>query len=148
VLPPGGQTEVLYLTRDSALVRVVRSVNAQPTIEQLVAHLTGGPTSEEQALGLASTLTAPSIVEGVTIDNGIITVALGDGLDGLAGSAILLAIGQIVCTLDAHPDVEGVIFTRDGERRAVPRGDGSTTEEPVTAEAYESLLESPEPPPS
>jgi spore germination protein GerM len=135
--------EVLYLTRDSALVRVVRSVNAKPTIEQLIAHLVGGPTAEEQALGLASTLSAPSIVEGVTMQAGIVTVTLGDGLDGLAGKAILLAIGQVVCTLGAHPDVVGVIFMRDGERRAIPRGDGSTTDEPVTADAYTTLIESP-----
>jgi hypothetical protein len=141
VTPSGTQMEILFLTRASSLVEVTRTVNERPSIATLIAHLTEGPTTAEQEEGLGSTLTAPAVLNGYTIDGGLVTVALGDGLDGLSPTANLLAIAQLVCTLDAHPDVTGVVFTRAGERRPVPRGDGSSTEDPVTAADYQSLIE-------
>jgi hypothetical protein len=137
----GTQVEVIYLTRGDSLARVVRPVESRPTINDLIAHLTQDPTAEEQAKGLVNNLTVPSVIVNATIQGGIVTVALGEGLDVLTGRTNQLAYGQIVCTLDAHPDVTGVVFTRDGEPQAVPRGDGSSSDGPLTIADYETVLE-------
>jgi hypothetical protein len=69
-------------------------------------------------------------------------VALTDtGLEGLTGATQLLAIAQIVCTLDARDDVTGVVFARGGQRFPVPRGDGSQADAELTMSDYQSLIE-------
>ena len=139
----GELTEVLYLTRDGALVPVTRSFDAPHPLTTLLEDLAAGPTAAEQALGFTSALTAGTpVVEEVQVVDGLATVALTEsGLEGLTGAAQLLAIAQIVCTLDARDDVTGVVFARGGQRFPVPRGDGSQSDAEVTMADYQSLIE-------
>lgn len=139
----GRLTEVLYLIRDGALVAVTRPVDTPPPPMTLLDNLAAGPTAAEQAQGLVSALTSgTAVVDGVQIVGGLATVALTDtGLEGLTGATQLLAIAQIVCTLDARDDVTGVVFARGGQRFPVPRGDGSQADAELTMSDYQSLIE-------
>jgi spore germination protein GerM len=137
---PGPLDAILYFTREERLVAVARPVDDLPTVAQLLDELSAGPSRAEQEQGLASALVGAGVVTAPTVMNGIVTVPLTEGIDGVAPAALVLIIAQIVCTLDAHPGVEGVVFSRDGQRVAVPRGDGSSASTPLTTADYQELI--------
>lgn len=139
----GPLTESIYLTRDNRLAHVPRSVDEVPSVSDLLDHLTAGPTAEESEQGYSTALVAGAdVVEGVDVENGQAEVALAPGWDdGVAPALRILAVAQIVCTLDAHLDVSRVVFTIEGQRATVPRGNAQRTPDPVTADDYAELLE-------
>jgi spore germination protein GerM len=53
-----------------------------------------------------------------------------------------LAFGQMVCTAEALSGVDGVRFTREGERLDAPNGEGEATTRPLTCADYEALADS------
>jgi hypothetical protein len=130
---------LLCLTRDQRLVPVDRPVETQQSAGELLADLIGPVTEAESQQGLTSALAGIRGLMVTRIDNGIAEVAVGDSLDGINNQ--LLIYGQIVCTLDAHPAVDGVWFSRDGQPLPVPRGNATVTEEVLTADDYIDLLE-------
>jgi hypothetical protein len=138
---PGQLTAMLCLTRDQRLVPIDRPVETPQSAAELLADLIGPVTEAESQQGLSSALAG---IRGLTvagIENGIAEVAVGDSLDGITGNNQLLIYGQIVCTLDAHPAVAGVWFSRDDQPLPVPRGNATVTEDVLTADDYTDLLE-------
>lgn len=142
-LETGTVEETLCLTRELRLVRVSRPVDQTPTPEVLLADLSAGANDEERAQGLQSAVAGITTLSVSGIENRIATVAIGESLEGLAFDNQLLIYAQIVCTLDAHPAIDGVYFSRDGERVSVPRGDGTQTQNVLTSDDYTALLEEP-----
>ncbi|MBX6722320.1 MAG: GerMN domain-containing protein, partial [Dactylosporangium sp.] len=139
----GTVEETLCLTRENRLVRVTRPVDRAPTPAELLAELTAGANDREREQGLQSAVAGLTSLSMASIDNRIATVAIGESLEGLAFDNQLLVYAQIVCTLDAHPAIDGVFFSRDGERVSVPRGDGTQTGRMLTEADYKALLEPP-----
>jgi hypothetical protein len=135
--------EVLCLARDNRLVRVTRPVDRTPTPAELLADLSAGANESERAQGLHSVVAGLTALSMVGIENRVATVTIGENLEELAFDNQLLVYAQIVCTLDAHPSIDGVFFSRDGERVSVPRGDGTQTRSVLTATDYEALVETP-----
>jgi hypothetical protein len=141
VASPVAGKETLYLVRGDAVVAVTRSVDHQPDAQSVLSDLTAGPSSEEKARGLSSVLAGSTAIQGVGVDGGLATVALGDvGLDG-ASTANVLAMAQIVCTLNALPGIIQVVFMKAGVRASVPRGDGSQATDPVTSADYAQVVQ-------
>jgi hypothetical protein len=139
---PGSQAAVLYLTRNNQLVPVSRPIENPQMLLSLLYALAASPTEEEQQQGLTSALAGTTVVSGVTVTDGLVTVMLAEpGLEVFTQFTQGLAIAQIVCTLDNREDVTGVVFERAGLRVSVPRGDGTQTEEPLTSNDYANLLE-------
>jgi hypothetical protein len=137
----GGITEVLCLIRDQRLVRVNRQVESPRSPDDLVNELVSGPTdAEARDQHLDSALTGITTLSVARTQNGIAEVEVGDGLESVTDVNRLLIFGQIVCTLDAHPDVAGVRFTLDGQPLSVPRGDASVTSDVLTADDYDERL--------
>jgi spore germination protein GerM len=133
--------EKLYLVRGDAVVAVTRQVDQQPNAQSVLSDLTAGPTPDEKARGLSSVLAGSTAIQGVSVDGGLATVALGDvGLDG-ASKTNVLAMAQIVCTLNALPDINQVVFMKAGVRASVPRGDGSQATDPVTSADYAQVVQ-------
>ncbi len=137
----GTYPEVLCLTRDGALVEVTRHLDEQPTVAELAEHLVAAPSPEEKEQGLGSTV-VPLLFEPPVVTDGLAVVEFGEGLESISQDATLTVVAQIVCTLDQHPDVTAVAFTNDGVTASVPKGDGITTDLPVTREDYVILLAS------
>lgn len=137
----GQTTAILCLTRDQSLVQVPRPVDTPPSPAELLADLIGPTTEAESQEGLTSALAGIRGLTVADIADGIAEVAVGDSLDGITGNNLLLIYGQIVCTLDEHPAISGVWFSQDGQRKQVPRGNTSVTDEVLTAEDYVELLE-------
>jgi spore germination protein GerM len=122
------------------LVPVIRRAAGAPSITMTLRELTAGPTADDRARGLDSALTGAPIVGSVHIDNGRAVAELTDVLQGTGRNDQILALGQIVCTLDARADVAGVVFVRDGVPAGVPRADGSLSTEPLTTADYATLM--------
>jgi hypothetical protein len=135
--PYGSVAEVVCLVRDDALVPVVRRVAVLPTVEDHLGQLVAGPTDAERAAGLTSTLSG-SRVAGVTLADGEARIQL-KGDEEVARSDDVLAFGQVVCTLTTRPDVARVVFRRGERAVAVPRGDGSLSDAPLTASDYATI---------
>jgi hypothetical protein len=135
--PYGSLAEVVCLVRDDSLVPVVRRVAVLPSVEDHLGQLVAGPTAAERAAGLTSALTG-SRVAGVALADGEARVEL-KGDEGVARSDDVLAFGQVVCTLTTRPDVTRVVFHRGEGAVAVPRGDGSLSDAPLTASDYAAI---------
>lgn len=138
VVPPAeGDLEVeLFYVRDDALVPVPRAVPSPGSPAQVLDLLFTGLTEPERATGLRSAIPVGVSFDGVEVEDGVAAVTL----DGLNEQVQVLAFAQIVATLDAREDVDGVRFRSGGSDVQVPRGDGSLTDEPVGASAYAELL--------
>jgi spore germination protein GerM len=135
VTQPGPVSVILYLARDGALTTVTRQV-PEPSLTSLMENLLAGPTDAEQNEGINSALTGANVIGDVVLVDGQARVDLATGLDGTGRSDAVLAIAQVVCTLDARPEVIGVVFTREGDVVAVPRGDGALHKGPLTSPDY------------
>lgn len=138
--PTGPARVRVYLVRDNSLVAVVRSVPSLADLSAVAQALLVGATKSESDAGLTSA--APRQVNSVTLGPGGVAVvdlpvaATGDQ----ARSDETLGFAQLVLTLDDLPTVQAVRFTKDGSPLAVPRGDGSITDVPLTRRDYLDLL--------
>jgi len=146
VPPPssGGGTigqgrERLFLVRGDALVAVSRTTARRKDPSAALADLLTGPSTEERARGLTSALPADAGAVLLRLEQGTALVSLGDQLSDSGRSDQVLALAQVVSTLDALPEVMAVRFLKDGEPLDVPRGDGSLSTGPLTAADYAAL---------
>lgn len=144
--PAGSSRERLFFVRGASLEPVVRRVTATG-VPTALRDLLVGPSPGEQAQGLTSALPV-GIAASVRLDGGLAVVSLGGDLSASGRSDGVVALAQVVATLDASPGVRAVRFEQDGEALAVPRSDGSLTRAPVTAADYADLTASPSPTPS
>src|SRR5690606_9806048 len=91
----------------------------------------------EQSQGIISVLPGANITDHVELENGRARVELTVSPEGTSRNDINLAFAQVVCTLDARPEVTGVFFVVQGEPVGVPTGDSSALDSgPVTAADY------------
>jgi hypothetical protein len=134
----GSVLERLYLVRDERLVAVERRVGSAGDVAGLLADLVAGPTELERKDELSSALTGTDLIAGVRLVDGTAEVSFRPQSGGRTDD--ILAIGQIVCTLDARTDVDTVRFLLDGQVLSVPRADGSLTELPLTTTDYRVLI--------
>jgi hypothetical protein len=136
----GAVPERLYLIRGDEIVPTVRHVSTEPTPDDLLDDLLAGPTDTERQAGLTSALLGDEIITGVRLVDDNAVVELAAGLDDTSRNDQVLAFGQIVCTLTAHPLVTGVSFTSNGQAVAVPLADGSLSTGLLTTADYTALL--------
>ncbi|TDC76348.1 hypothetical protein E1193_24065 [Micromonospora sp. KC606] len=135
----GRVTQPLCLARDGRLVRVVRQVDVAGDVELHLRRLLAGPSPAEQARGLGSALPGAVDITGGRLVDGRAEVGVAPPDDESGRTDEVLAYGQIVCTLDARDDVNGVSFVREGRPLAVPRADGSLFPGPLTAADYAAV---------
>ncbi|GGM06755.1 GerMN domain-containing protein [Micromonospora yangpuensis] len=134
--PTGQLTETICFVRDEQLVRVDRQVSDAATPVDQIRFLADGPTSAEREAGLSTALTGASRITGVRLVGREALVDVADGLVDTGRTDEMLAFGQVVCTLTARPDVDGVSFLHDSRRLGVPRADGSLSTGPLTVSDY------------
>lgn len=138
--PAGGRVEQLLFVRDQRLERVDRPA-VEVTPQSALADLLAGPLSQERERGLTSAL--PSGGGGllqVEVRDSLALVSVDPDLLDSGRSDQVLALAQVVATLDALPEVRGVQFLSQGEVLPVPRADGAVVQRPLTVEDYRDLL--------
>ena len=123
----------VYLVDNTSgrLVEVLRPVPAPATVRLALQKLLEGPTEEELARGLSSSIAASTQLLGVEHPTaGIVAVDLSD-LSGIAGEGQRVALAQVVFTATAVADVTGVLFKFDGQPSEAPNAEGESTTEPL-----------------
>ncbi len=141
----------LYFTRLDDLVVVRREVPAggspsSPTPSTVLENLLLGKQEGDEPvvdddLDNIVTLIPPqtTLASSPELADGILTVDLNSAINGVQGEGARLAYGQLVCTADALDEVEGVLFTIDGESVNAPTA-GENSSRPLTCESYAPLV--------
>jgi len=142
--PPGpagtdAGLQLCFLDADDDLVTVVRRVPIDATLADAVELLAAGPAPAELAAGTTTALADGALAAQVEASHGIAEVDLTRTFAADAGRRQRLAVAQVVCTLTGRPGIGQVTFTLDGEPVEVPRGDGSTTSDPVSRDDYRQM---------
>jgi hypothetical protein len=141
---------VVYLLRGEDVAAVMRTVPEsddlpRATVEELLA----GPTDEEAAAGIGTTIPEGTELLGLEIDDGVATVDLSGAFDDGGGSlAMFTRLAEVVHTLTRFPEVESVDFRIDGEPVETFSSEGIVLDDPQTRADYEDqapaiLVESP-----
>jgi hypothetical protein len=113
------------------LVEVRRSVSAPASVRTALEELLEGPTEGELSQGLRSNIASTTeLLDIIGPHERVVTIDLSD-LTGTAGEGQRLALAQIVFTVTAAPEVEGVLFRFQGEPSEVPNGAGESTGQPL-----------------
>jgi spore germination protein GerM len=106
-----------------------------------LTSLLAGPTELEQESGVFTAIPDGTRLLGLVVSNGIATVDLSSEFESGGGSLSMMArLGQVACTLDQFPTVNGVQFELDGEPVDVFSGEGIILDKPVKCADYEELL--------
>ncbi|MCM4085048.1 GerMN domain-containing protein [Paractinoplanes hotanensis] len=136
----GTVAQPIYFVRNDKLVAVIRRIHTPATVDDLRQALHAGPTDAEEDADITSVLTGTLTITGIRISGTRATVEVIDNLTDINRTDKILAFGQIVCTLTSRPKVTTVTFLRNGQPLDIPRGDGSLSGQPATAEHYRALI--------
>ncbi|MGH9018501.1 MAG: GerMN domain-containing protein [Acidimicrobiales bacterium] len=139
--PANGTAAVIVCLAHAAgpLTAVTRLLPRDPTTDDVLRELANPPTALQQAFGLGTVV--PSGIRA-SVAGGIASVALNADFATLAAADQLTAVAQIVCTLTDQPGIGQVQFKLHGMTADVPRGDGSTTSDPVSRDDYPTFMPS------
>jgi hypothetical protein len=150
--PPETATTAVYFLRDGKIAPVRRAIPASEDPElATVSALLEGPTADEREGGLVTAIPATTVVESVSVEDGVATVDLSRDFDNGGGSASMLGrVAQVVATLTRFPTVKRVAFRLDGETVKAIGGEGVVVDPPIGRLAIEDqtpqiLIESPLP---
>lgn len=109
-------------------------------VEGVLSALVSGAPPDERDRGLATAVFDPAVVRGMSELGGVVTVDLARSFTDADASDQLRMIAELVCSLTAQPGIGQVAFALEDQAVAAPRGDGSTTSDPVTREDYSRFL--------
>jgi hypothetical protein len=140
--PPQPEGEVqaeLFLVLNGQIQSVQRQVPRPGSPQQVLRQLIDGPTKAESESGLSSALPVGLTLQELQVTDRTAVVTL-DGLDEQVRTDQVVAFAQIVATLDALPQIDGVRFRRRDADLPVPTGDGQLTDDPVDRQDYAELL--------
>ena len=137
--PTGSRRVRIYLVRGEVLQAVDRRVPSAGDVDTVLRVLLAGATDEESGHGLTSA-TPREFSTVILSPSGVAIVGLPDEGEAPGRSDEALGYAQIVLTLVELKGVDAVQFVREGEVLAVPRGDGSVTERPLTRSDFLDLL--------
>ena len=130
---PRNEVEI-YLVRDDRLAVVRRDAVASDP-QGVLSLLAAGPTEQEIGAGLRTALVADLAVI-VRVADQLVTIDLTAGFTELAPLEQRLALAQITYSVTQLPAINDVRFLVAGQDASVPRGDGSSTDRPVTPGDY------------
>lgn len=140
---PGAASIPVYFLRGERLVAVPRAVSPS-TVEAAVQALIAGPSSDEAAAGLHSSV-GPSIrVRRAEVQGGVAHIDLSSPFAQARSEDQVVAVAQFVYTATGLPGVEAVAITVDGEPIEVPTREGALASGPLRRADFPGL----EPPPS
>jgi spore germination protein GerM len=127
---------VVYFTASEGPVPVVRTSSRAPDPEEIGRALLAGPTREERAVGLSTSLSPRAIGRFGRVSQRVVTIDLNPPFIDVSGAAQTRALTQIVLTMTSRRAVKRVRFLLDGEPVSVPRRDGTVTASPVRRADY------------
>jgi hypothetical protein len=123
------------------LIPVTRTVDTADTAPGVAEHVVSGIVlfDEEQA-GLSSAIPAGTVLDGITIEDGVATIDLSPEFVSGGGSLSMQArLAQVVFTLTRLEGVDGVRFLIDGQPTTVFGGEGVIVSDPATRDDFAGL---------
>lgn len=121
----------------------IRDTGPQDLPKAVLEQLLKGPTPEQRAQDLRSSIPEGARVDSVLVnENGVATVNLSN-LGTIEGPGQRLAAAEIVFTLTEIPSIASVRFVVDDKDASVPLGNSESSEpgEPIGRDAYTQLSE-------
>ena len=123
----------VYFLRDERLVIAHRSVAAPAVLRGAIEALLAGPTADEAAVGMTSTVPAGTTVLGVDLDDGLATIDLSGEFGSGGGSLSMFGrVAEVVFTATQFPNVDRVVFWMEGAPIEFLGGEGLILTEPQT----------------
>jgi len=130
-------TVKVFLVRDNRLAVVNRgAAPADPA--NVLALLAQGPSQAETDAGLRTAL-VPDLAGIIELDGELITIDLDGEFNALAPTEQRLALAQITFAMTQLAAISKVKFLVAGQPASVPRGDGSSTDAPVSPDDYSDV---------
>lgn len=145
----GGSSRIYLLTNDEdSGERQLRSVprDVDPTATPVLSELFKGPSQQELDVGLRTAIPDNLVLSTARTVAGTLAVDVSPEILELPGSALRLAVAQIVFTASQLEGVRSVRLRVDGETRGWPDGSGELQESALTVYDYPGLAESSQPP--
>jgi spore germination protein GerM len=130
---------------DRELRTVLRDVEPQ-TAEPVLRALIAGPNRGEVDSGMTSPLPPSTTLHSARLVAGTLNVDISGEILELSGSAVRLAVAQIVFTSSELDGVRTVRIRVDGEAHDWPDGRGELKSTPLTVYDYPDMAESAQPP--
>ena len=144
-----GTSRIYLLTSDEdSGERQLRSVrrDAGPTPTAVLDELFKGPNQQELEAGLRTAIPEDLVLLSARPIAGTLAVDVSSEILELPGTALRLAVAEIVFTASQLEGVRGVRLRVDGETRGWPDGSGELQETALTVYDYPGLAESSQPP--
>lgn len=131
----------VYFSRGEEVCAAVRVIpRTQATGAAAMKALLAGPTAEEKAMGMTSSIPEGTTLLGVDIANGVATVDLSKEYGSAGGNfSMIMRLAEVVFTLTQFPTVEGVELKLDGEAVDVFGEEGFMLAHPMSRADYEDL---------
>jgi spore germination protein GerM len=124
----------LYFVRHGRLVPIREHIPFGPNVpEQATRQLLAGPTSRDIRVGDTTAIPSQTRLISLDLRGSVAVVDLSKEFAGTGGVDQALAVGQIVLTLTAAPEVRSVQFAIEGDQIEAPDGRGSLSSQPRSA---------------
>ncbi|PKQ19228.1 MAG: hypothetical protein CVT66_11230 [Actinobacteria bacterium HGW-Actinobacteria-6] len=132
----------VYFTRGDKLGVSTRQIPATRAVATAaMRELLKGPSADEKAYGLGTTVPDGTKLRGVTITDRVATVDLTGTFESGGGSlSMTMRLTQVVYTLTQFKTVTSVRFSLDGKPVSVFGGEGIMLDKPLTRLSYEDVL--------
>jgi spore germination protein GerM len=145
-----GQSRIYLVAGDGSdggqelrtVLRDVEPPQAEPVLRALIA----GPNRGELDSGVSSALPMSTTLHSARPVAGTLNVDISDEILDLSGTAVQLAVGQIVFTASELDGVRNVRIRVDGQSRDWPDGRGELQSGPLSVFDYPDMAESAQPP--
>lgn len=129
----------VFLARQDRIVAVTRTLATPVSIDDRVRALLSGPSDAEASTGIRTAIAPDARLLRATVSGGVADLDLSSSFADLTGQEQILALAQVVFTVTETPGVSSVRFQLAGEPVAVPTGDGTLTDAPLTRSQFEGL---------
>jgi germination protein M len=131
----------VYYSRDEKVCAAARVIpKTQEVGAAAMKALLQGPTDEEKAAGMFSSIPEGTTFLGLTIKDGIATVDLSKEYASGGGSlSMMMRLAEVIFTATQFPTVDGVNFKLDGKAIDVLGGEGLILDHPMSRADYEDM---------
>ncbi|MGY6502633.1 MAG: GerMN domain-containing protein [Acidimicrobiales bacterium] len=129
---------VYFLDGEVLKVGYVRTVEGMGVAAAAVEELLAGPNTDDEALGLSTSIPDGTELLGLNIVDNQATIDLSGEFESGGGSLSMNArLAQVVYTVTQFPSVESVVLQLDGDAVDVFGGEGLLIDGPLTRADFE-----------
>jgi len=135
---PVSATVRVWFVANDRILPLERTLRSPVALDDVLGALLEGPTSGESLLGVRTVIVDEEPIAS-SVEDGVATIELPEGLAEMTPKEQLLGLAQLVHVATELASVHAVRFSVDGEVVGVPRADGSTSDAPARRADYAAL---------